>query len=686
MLQKNIRKENHPGQRRYSQLMKQFAQTLYFYSPKAYTFLREYFTLPNGRTIRKWLSKLKCEPGILGEVLDFLKIEISDKPYLKNCALILDSMAIRTQTVWDNQNGKFTGYINYGGIIDVDHEMAATEALFFQIVSYSYPYKCPIAYFLVNKIDAYLQTNLILAILRSLYDVGINVRSITSDGASANLSTYVKLGCKINNDCRPFFPHPCDATINIYCMLDICHMLKLGRNSMAEKNIVSMLGPIKWSYIKELDIVQKNEQLSLANSLTSQHINFKNKVMNVRLAAQTLSSGVADAIEYLDNVCKLKEFENSSATVEFIRKIDKIFDILNCRNPFGKGYKAPIRPATIQYFEEIFSDATMYLKSLKIDGVPLLSHARKTFALGFILTMKSILGLAKDLFSLETSPLQYFLTYRCSQDHLELFFSCIRSRGGWNNNPNSQQLKWALRQLLFSNSVKASVNANCINFENYATPAFEFRSNTEKQIVVNNDDISEMQMINVYINLLENKSLTNFQENVIFYIAGFAVRNLIKQTVCTHCIDILLYEDKFTLDHSYSASAENYMSFTNFVTRGGLVRAPRMIYEIIKFCEKQFRTFLDNDNIFTTKLNIKKLLINTALHHFVPQIYKFKPTHPITQDLSEESHEIQIIRKIIEIFLKCRMHHHAKLLNIKHHGNSATVRQKLTKLVLFKNC
>lgn len=73
LLQKEKDKGVHSGQRRYSTLMRQFAHTLYFYSPKAYNLLRQNFVLPNGRTVRKWLSSLNCEPGILGEVSEFLK-------------------------------------------------------------------------------------------------------------------------------------------------------------------------------------------------------------------------------------------------------------------------------------------------------------------------------------------------------------------------------------------------------------------------------------------------------------------------------------------------------------------------------------------------------------------------------------------------------------------------------------
>ena len=36
-------------------------------------------------------------------------------------------------------------------------------------------------------------------------------------------------------------------------------------------------------------------------------------------------------------------FVDAAGTIKFIRAIDKIFDILNSRTSFGKGYKQPIR-------------------------------------------------------------------------------------------------------------------------------------------------------------------------------------------------------------------------------------------------------------------------------------------------------------------------------------------------------
>ncbi|KAJ8932020.1 hypothetical protein NQ314_015014 [Rhamnusium bicolor] len=180
-------------------------------------------------------------------------------------------------------------YCDYGGIAPTNTEDIASEALLFQIVSYENHFKCPVGYFITNKLSAELQSQLLLSCIKMLFDVGIRVRSITCDGTGSNLSTLSKLGATIIGVTSASFKHPSlgnDATsLNIYG-IDTCHMLKLARNAMAEKNLSSEDGPIKWDNLVKLNNIQNTEGLKFANALSSLHINYKNKVMNMKLAAQ----------------------------------------------------------------------------------------------------------------------------------------------------------------------------------------------------------------------------------------------------------------------------------------------------------------------------------------------------------------------------------------------------------------
>lgn len=129
------------------------------------------------------------------------------------------------------------------------------------------------------------------------------------------------------------------------------------------------------------------------------------------------------------------EFVKCEATIKFVKVIDAIFDFLNSRNPFAKDYKQAIRNNNIEYLEEKMKTNIQYLYSLKtLTGQYLWKSKRKTFILGFAAAIKSTLAIINDL--LTNHNLNYILTYKFSQDAVELFFGFMQVKFGHNNNPN----------------------------------------------------------------------------------------------------------------------------------------------------------------------------------------------------------------------------------------------------------
>ncbi|KAF0748144.1 THAP domain-containing protein 2-like [Aphis craccivora] len=165
--------------------------------------------------------------------------------------------------------------------------------------------------------------------------------------------------------------------------------------------------------------IQQTESLKFANKLSSLHIFHQNKKMSVPLAVQVLSSSVADAFQILSCNNNLK---NATATIQFIRIFDRVFDIMIARNSFCKGFKSSMKLSNQFVWEEIFK------KKLKCEGKNILQHCRKTFALGFLINILSYKNLTLDLLTRENELLIYFLPYKISQDHAEITFSCIRWR------------------------------------------------------------------------------------------------------------------------------------------------------------------------------------------------------------------------------------------------------------------
>jgi hypothetical protein len=86
------------------------------------------------------------------------------------------------------------------------------------------------------------------------------------------------------------------------------------------------------------------------------------------------------------DIHELRQVGNE-ATVEFIRVIDHLFDLLNSHSPFAKGPKAPLRIANMQYWKTLLIEFKDYIAKLKSgDGILLLHHRRKTAFVGFTIS------------------------------------------------------------------------------------------------------------------------------------------------------------------------------------------------------------------------------------------------------------------------------------------------------------
>ena len=350
--------------------------------------------------------------------------------------------------------------------------------------------------------------------------------------------------------------------------------------------------------------------------------------MNVRLAAQTLSSSVANAIEFLDNSFKLPAFFKDNR---------KLFDMLNSRNPLGNGYKTPLKLHNKSIWEDIFKTLAQYLLSLKTNATPpqfLSTTQRKTFIIGFVACIKSTICMATRMLSSSTDPLKYLLTYKFSQDHIELLFSCIRSREGWNNNPNCLRMKYALRKMLIRNAITASKNSNCVNFTgcNEIIPLFhkrkhnhpdKFESKTEEETTAQ-EDSSEMDFM---FKNLDQEQHSEFVSNVLYYIAGYIVSPIINKIACPACKSCLVSSSPTdsTKPNEHDCSSARYheagraSAFTHFINNSGLQFPSSSVYRTVEYSEHVFKAMVSSkdDNEINNQANLKEKMIIKVNKYFM---------------------------------------------------------------------
>lgn len=426
--------------KKYSSNVRLFCFTLHFYSPKAYEYVRSTFNLnlPSIRAIRYWYSTIDGSPGFTENAFNALQQKVDNlksEGKSMHVGLIYDEMAIRKHSQWDKAKKEFIGHINAGR--PGEHGVCSPlckEVLVLMVSGLTEEFKMPIAYFLSNGLCAGEKAAILKEAMLKLNNIGVIVASITNDGPHTNISTSKLLGADYAAD-RPYFKNPFNRSKVVYMVLDPPHSLKLARNCIGNKKVLydSKNNKIEWKFIEDLVSLQISKNVALGNKLSKTHIEWENRKMNVRIAAETLSNSVATSIEYLDTVAQDENFRNSEGTVQYLREINNLFDIMNSkRKHCDQHYKQPISETNIDKINSYFEHAKEYIKGLQLveNGKKMSVFKTRSFTpfFGFYYNIISFIGIYNDY--IKPNEPKEFYTFSISQDHLESFFGCIRRMGG----------------------------------------------------------------------------------------------------------------------------------------------------------------------------------------------------------------------------------------------------------------
>lgn len=604
---------------KYPEKLRCFALTLNFYSPKAYEYVRKEFknALPHPSVIRGWFNTVDAEPGFSEECFNSLQLhaqEYREKNKKFVCALMMDEMGIK-EGFQRSRNGVVRGYVDMG-IKEPNNLRTATDALVLMVVPLNDVWKLPIGFFFINGLTAESKANLIKNALQKLCDAGVEIASLTLDGPKDHLSAVKKLGAVmgIGVHPKPYFPHPTEGQPSVNVILDPCHDLKNIRNALEFWQVIFDGNDkrIEWRFIRELALLQEQTGLRLGNRLRETHINFKKMIMKVFLAAQTLSASVADAIEFCWETLRLRAFKGCEPTVRFIRCIDCIFDFLNVRNPLGKGFKSSLRKNNEHIWRPRILNEINYLKQLKLsNNQPIYLSARNTGFIGFYTAVISTLAIFDKYVKPIDAPLKMLMSYKFSQDHLELFFAAIRAKGGWCPNPTAAQFIAAYKRLLVRHDIKIATG-NCRMMEE--TRILHVGSSKKKCAKINRYDldiynaVDNQKVLEKYIDIPREAShqnsiketeeflnftwaipedLNEFSTHAVEYIAGFVVRKISSIIKCTECVLGCMALSNESQDQNIYTHVDNALILKK--SRGGLIIPSRSVVTICTTTERLFR-------------------------------------------------------------------------------------------------
>lgn len=244
-----------------------------------------------------------------------------------------------------------------------------------------------------------------------------------------------------------------------------------------------------------------------------------------------------------------------------------------------------------------------------------------------------------------------------------MFFSCIRQRGGWNNNPSALQFRYAYRSLLVHADVRPVTTGNVASdFEGIATVAHQrvHRSNDDEADESPDMYIATAATDHDYSSL--GYGLTNFSTEVVTYIGGFIVRAVSKNINCSSCLEMLVRDD--------------IASVLIFIrNNGGLIMPSALVIHTLCTAEHIFRCSDEQRHKNVDRMVIQSFQQFCQRHEQSLQEVGHYKENP--------AHVIGVIKFILKKYVTLRLREEARRITEKARG--AYVRALLTKQILFQH-
>lgn len=501
----------------------------------------------------------------------------------------------------------------------------ANNVIVFMAVGINTRFQQPVAFYFIRTLVAEERVELIKDVMTQITKRGVQVKNITFDGNPANIKMCTLLGADFSSKTGDYVTHflnPLDNS-RTYIIFDFSHVEKLVRNTLGNKRIFWYNAKkIEWSYFVELVKLSSESSIGLTHKLNKRHLEYADRAMHVRTAVETMSKSTADAMEY----CRkngVPGFENSNETIEFTRIMDTLWDIMNSQRILrdsSNKYKSAINPENKGDIFKFLLKAKRYLFTLEISSkktgkkMKIVDSNVRTGFRGYIIDIISITAMYQELVE-DHHNLLFLVTYRMSQDHLEMFFCKIRSMNGFNENPMSQQFISAYRKLLNNSDISITDRANVISrgefnvltvssgakkFGNLQKDVAEYSDRTvHVHLKKKNDPFSQSNEDEDELfdsELLENNNYLsdNLYDIGVCYISNLIERRLTtcKQINCGYCAKVFIENEKMN---------------QNAIVSGHLGRPFVSTYQLCKLTDRALKVYVNTGPKFKEKVYLKVL-------------------------------------------------------------------------------
>ena len=180
-----------------------------------------------------------------------------------------------------------------------------------------------------------------------------------------------------------------------------------------------------------------------------------------------------------------------------------------------------------------------------------------------------------------------------------------------------------------------------------------------------------------------NEVHTNpLQDNILYYIAGYVVKALLKEESCQECKTELLDESSDTVSNT------PYSKFQRVKERGGLKHASPVVFKIVKAAEREFREHvIEREERITFDKNIDLKMQSAVLARLGIDVFNVSPQHYFDHRIGQETdHLSSLLKRVVSKYIQMRLKTYGKKYTAEiAHGNKVSKRHQLTELILFSN-
>jgi hypothetical protein len=197
-----------------------------------YRYLQAYFPLPSTRTLKRLLSQIPFECGL---IIENLKLHVESRDELDLCCtLIFDEVSLCKGFHYESFKQRIYEFEDLGSLGRT--YPYANHALIFMVRGIRKNYKQTVAYYFTrDTVKTHQLKQIIVHIIKQLQEVGLNVVATVCDQVSTNRTAINEL-CGENRDRPSPFYFVVDGK-RICTIFDMPHLLKNTRNALIDYGI-----------------------------------------------------------------------------------------------------------------------------------------------------------------------------------------------------------------------------------------------------------------------------------------------------------------------------------------------------------------------------------------------------------------------------------------------------------------